>query len=501
MAERSGQHAATMTAMSGVVVGLIAASIDAGSVATALPTIVDELGGLEQLPWVVTAYLLASTVVLPIYGGWSDAIGRKPLFLGALSIVVVGSALAATAVNVAWLIVARVVTGMGAGGLIILAQSMVADTVAPRQRSRYLGVLGAVFSIGNVIGPVVGGVITDRLGWRWTFLITIPLGVAAIAIAAKRLPAATARRHERSLDVTGAALLTSALTALVLAIVLGGGRLAWSSPLVVGLGALAVLLGTVLLRWEGRVERGVIPVRLLGGRDITLALLVAFITGTAIMGLIFFTPVFLQVAAGVSPTVSGVLMLPLMGGFMVSSVATGRIITRLGHYKPFPIAGTVILAVSFGLLGILETTTPLSLVAVYLAAAGIGVGMVMQVIILAVQNMVPSDAIGSATSVAQLFRAIGATVGVTAFGSVLTSRFLDGLAARGVGDVGVEAGSLLGDAAALDLLTPATREAVAAAAGDAVTFVFLLAVPICLTALVAAVAMRERPLLSEMGLD
>jgi len=498
MKEPTTERTAAVGAMSGVVLGLIVASIDAGSFATALPTIVDELGGLEQLPWVVTAYLLASTVVLPIYGGWSDVIGRKPLFLGALAILVTGSLLAATAVNVAWLIVARVVSGLGAGGLIILAQSMVADTVAPRWRSRYLGVLGAVFASGNVFGPVFGGLVTDRLGWRWVFLATVPLGLAALAVAWKRLPAATARRHERSLDIVGAGLLALALSSLVLAIVLGGGRLSWSSPVVVGFVATAAVVGAVLVRWELRVERGVIPVRLLAGRDITLALLVAFITGTAIMGLIFFTPVFLQVALSESPTVSGLLMLPLMGGFMVSSVVTGRVISRLGHYKAFPVAGTLIMAVGFGLLGSMSGSASLAIVAVYLAVCGVGVGMVMQVIILAVQNMVPSDAIGSATSVAQLFRAIGGTVGVTAFGAVLTARFLSGVESRGVSDV--DAASLLDDPAAADLLGPAAREAVAAAAGDAVTFVFALAVPICLAALGAAVAMRERPLPGEVAI-
>jgi MFS family permease len=355
-----------------------------------------------------------------------------------------------------------------------------------------------VFASGNVFGPVVGGVLTDRLGWRWVFLVTIPLGIAAIAVAWRRLPAAATRQHERSLDIVGAGLLAVALSSLVLAIVLGGGRLSWSSPLVIGFIATAAVVGGVLVRWELRAERGVIPVRLLVGRDITLALLVAFITGTAIMGLIFFTPVFLQVALGESPTVSGLLMLPLMGGFMVSSVVTGRVITRLGHYKPFPIAGTLILAVGFGFLGSMSGSTALGPVAVYLAVSGVGVGMVMQVIILAVQNMVPSDAIGSATSVAQLFRAIGATVGVTAFGAVLSARFLSGLESRGVGDV--DAGSLLDDPAALDLLGPGVRAAVSAAAADAVTFVFALAVPICLAALAAAVAMQERPLLGEAAM-
>lgn len=497
MAEPASSRSFGTGGMAAVVIGLIAASTDAGSVATALPTIVDELGGLEQLPWVVTAYLLASTVVLPVYGGWSDAVGRKPLFVSALGILVLGSVLAATAINVAWLITARAVTGLGAGGLIILAQAMVADTVAPRLRSRYLGALGAIFAVGNVFGPVVGGLLTDHLDWRWVFLVNIPMGAAAALMAVRLLPPATARRGRRALDVTGAALLTVSLSALVLAIVLGGGRLSWSSPVVLALAVLAGLVGAALVRWEQQVERGILPVRLLVQRDVTLALAVAFITGTAIMGLIFFTPVFLQVAAGVSPTESGLLMLPLMGGFMVSSVVSGRIITRLGRYKLFPVAGTATLAVAFGLLGSMESSTSLFLVGTYLAASGVGVGMVMHVIILAVQNMVPPDAIGSATSVAQLFRAIGGTVGVTAFGAVLTARFSTRIEALGV-DTLAGGTNVLDDPGVVDLLGPGARDAVSVAAADAVSFVFALAVPVCLAALTAAIAMRERPLLGDV---
>jgi EmrB/QacA subfamily drug resistance transporter len=487
---------ATRGAMAGVILGLIAMSLDTGSVATALPTMVDELGGLEQLPWVVAAYLLASTVVLPIYGGWSDALGRKPLFIWGLSIIAAGSLMAATAPNVGWLVAARVITGIGAGGIVILAQSMVADVVPASSRSRHLGVLGALLAVGNTIGPVIGGLITETLGWRWVFAALVPISLVAVAVAARFLPATTAMRRERSLDTLGGGLIAVSLSALVLAIVLGGGRLSWSHPAVIALMIVAGLVGVVLFSWERRLERGVLPVRLMKGRDLTLALLVAFITGTAIMGLVFFTPVFLQVAAGASPSESGVLMLPLMGAFMATSIISGRVIARIGRYKAFPVAGTIVLAVGFGLLGTMSVETPLGLVAVFLAIAGIGVGLVMHVIILAVQNMVPSDAIGSATSVTQLSRAMGGTVGVTAFGSVLTARFASRLDDLGV--TGVRGRNLLDDPDAADLLGEGAREAVSIAAADAVTFVFALAVPICIAALFAALSMRERPLSSEI---
>jgi len=468
------------------------ASIDGTTIATALPEIVGDLGGLDRLPWVVTAYMLSSTIALPVYGRLADRVGQKQMFLSAVGVFVAGAIIAATSRSIDGLIAARAVQGLGAGGLLVLAQSIIAEIVSPRDRSRYLGLIGALFGLGSIAGPVIGGVIADRVGWRGIFLVVVPFGLAALAYGARNIPS-SARRRVGHYDVSGMLLLASALTAIVMATTRYGGQFEWNSAPVLAAGLAAVVSLLVLYRVQLRNRDGILPLDLIRRAEISYPLLVALITGTTIFGLIVFTPVFLQVAVGTSPTISGFLLLPLMGGFVVSSIATGRAITRLGRYKIFPVVGTALLVVGFALLASMDVTTSFLSVSLYLALSGIGVGMVMQVVVLAVQNAVKATSIAGVTALAQLARAVGQTLGVAVLGVVLNSTMIREMTARGV-DLEGGVDRILQDPSVIDSLEPTMRLAVTGSVSTAVTRVFALSIPLAIVAFVMALKMKELPL-------
>ena len=342
-------HKQVLVVFSGLVLAMLLAALDSTIVSTALPTIVGELGGLSHLAWVVTAYLLAQTVVTPLYGKLGDLYGRKRVMQGAIVLFLIGSMLCGTSQNMTQLIVFRAVQGLGGGGLIVTTQAIVGDIVPPRERGRYQGIFGAVFGVSSIAGPLLGGYFTAHLSWRWIFYINLPLGILAMVVLALTLPS-RAERVRHAIDYAGAALLAVALSAVVLIADLGGTAFAWSSPLIVGftVAALVASLGFVIV--ERRAPEPVLPLRLFANRAFWVTSTVGFVVGFALFGSVTYLPLFLQVAKGVSPTSSGLQMVPMMGGMLLTSIASGQLISRTGRYKIFPVVGTAVMTVGLFLL-------------------------------------------------------------------------------------------------------------------------------------------------------
>jgi EmrB/QacA subfamily drug resistance transporter len=412
--EQAGRFRLTFTAL---LLVLLLASLDQTIVATALPTIVGELGGIEHLSWVVTAYLLASTVVGPLYGKFGDLYGRKIVLQAAIVIFLVGSALCGIAQNMGELIAFRALQGIGGGGLIVTTIAVVGDLVPPRERGRYQGFFGAVFGVSTVIGPLLGGFLVEHLSWRWIFYINLPVGgVALVVIAAAFHTHAAQVRHR--IDYLGAALLAGGLSSIVLFTSLGGTTWAWGSSQIVVL----AVLGAVLLVGFALVERSaaepILPLQLFRNPIFTVASLIGFIVGFALFGAVTYLPLYLQIVKGYSPTESGLLLVPLMAGVLVTSIGSGQLISRLGRYRPFPIAGTALMTVAMLLLAGISVSMPILQTALYMLVLGFGLGMTMQVLVLAAQNSVPYEQLGVATSGSTLFRQVGGSIGVSIFGAI-----------------------------------------------------------------------------------
>jgi EmrB/QacA subfamily drug resistance transporter len=425
----------------GLIMVVLLAALDSTIVSTALPTIVGELGGLERLSWVVTAYLLAQTVVTPVYGKLGDLYGRKVVLQSAVVLFLVGSALCGASRSMEQLIAFRAVQGLGGGGLIVTAQAVVADIVSPRERGRYQGIFGAVFGLSSVAGPLIGGFFTTNVSWRWIFYVNLPLGLAALAVIAATLPQLS-RRARRSIDYAGAALLAVTLASTVLLLDLAGTSLPWGSPPILSLGSLAVLSFVGFLLVERRAEEPVLPLRLFGNRTFALASAIGFIVGLALFGSVTYLPLFLQIVNGKSPTASGLLMVPMMAGMLFTSILSGQMISRRGRYKAFPIAGTGVMAVGLYLLSRMDAGTGLAGVSMNMLVLGLGLGMVMQVLVIAVQNSVDYADVGVGTSGTMLFRMIGGAIGTAVFGVLFTTRLGAFLAREGGAALGPETGGL-----------------------------------------------------------
>jgi EmrB/QacA subfamily drug resistance transporter len=421
------QGRALWTVFGALMLGMFLAALDQTIVSTALPTIVGDLGGLNHLSWVVTSYLLAATVSTPLYGKLGDMIGRKPVFLAAIVIFLAGSMLAGLSQSMGQLIGFRALQGIGAGGLMVGAQAIIADIVPPRERGRYTGLIGSVFAIASVAGPLLGGFLVDNLSWRWVFYVNMPVGAVALVIVITRLHLHTPTVRHR-VDVLGAALLSLAVTALTLVTTWGGTEYAWDSRMIVSLGVGGVVLLAVFIWWEGRAAEPIVPLHLFRSRVFSIASAMGFTIGMAMFGAIVFLPLFLQLVYGASPTSSGLRMLPLMAGLLVAAIVSGRVITRIGRYKPFPIAGTAVLILGMFLLSLLRLTTAPWLASVYMLIVGVAIGLVMQVLVLVVQNDVPPQNIGVATSTATFFRSVGGSFGVAIFGTIFATRLADQLA-------------------------------------------------------------------------
>ncbi len=397
------------------------AALDQTVVSTALPTMVGELGGLAYLSWVVTAYLLTSTVVGPLYGKFGDLYGRKIVLQIAIAVFLVGSALCGIAQNMLQLIIFRALEGIGGGGLIVITIAVIGDLIPPRERGRYQGFFGAVFGVATIVGPLVGGFFVDHLSWRWIFFINLPTGILAMIVIAAVLPAAATRRRH-AIDYAGVILLTSALSAIILFTGLGGITFPWTSPVMLGLLAASIVCAIAFVAVEMRAREPILPMDLFAIRNFAVASGVGLIVGLSLFGAVTFLPIYLQVVKGVSPSVSGLLLMPMMLGMLVTSVVSGRLISRFGRYKLYPILGTAAMTFGLGLLALLSIESNDWQTAIDALWLGLGMGMVMQVLVLAVQNSVDYEHLGVATSGTMLFRSLGGALGVALFGAIFANQ-------------------------------------------------------------------------------
>ncbi|PLW66440.1 DHA2 family efflux MFS transporter permease subunit [Streptomyces sp. SCUT-3] len=485
-----------LPAVGALLTGMLLAALDQTVVATALPTIASELGGLEHLSWVVTAYLLASTAATPLWGKLGDMYGRKKLYQAAIVVFLAGSALCGVAQDMTQLIAFRAVQGLGGGGLMVLSTAIVGDLVAPRDRGRYQGVFGAVFGAASVLGPLLGGLFVDHLSWRWVFYVNLPLGAAALAVVAValRIPA---RRTPHRIDYPGAFLIAAVAACLVLVASLGGTTWAWGSGRVLGLAALAAVLLAAFVAVERRAAEPVLPLRLFRNRTFTLCAVIGFVTGFAMFGSLTYLPTFLQVVHGVSPTMSGVHMLPMVLGMLVTSTASGQLAARTGRYKAFPVAGTAVTCAGLYLLHLLDEDSSTGRTSLAFLVLGLGLGMVVQILVLAVQNAVAYEDLGTATAGVTFFRSVGAAFGVAVFGAVFTGRLAGELERTLAGrklPPGVSREGLQGDPRAAAALPADLRQGVLHAYSEAVTTVFLWALPVAALAFVLSWFLRELPL-------
>ena len=422
-----------LVTFSGLLLAMLLASLDQTIVSTALPTIVGDLGGIDQLSWVVTAYLLSATVTIPLWGRMSDLFGRKRLFQAAIVVFLVGSALSGASQTLGELIAFRALQGLGAGGLMTLAMAIVADIIAPRERGRYQGYIQMVFVLASVAGPLLGGLFTDQASWRWVFYVNLPIGALALAIISTRLHLPVKRERAR-IDVLGAALLGGALTAILLVTTWGGRQYAWASPEIIGLGAVAVVLLLGFVAQERRTAEPILPLRLFREPVFNVVAIVLFLTTCAFFAAIVFLPLFLQRVTGATAVESGLLLLPMLLAGTISTAVIGRVVTRTGHYKAFPAVGLGLMSVGLLLLSRLDANATHATVAAYTVVFGLGFGMVSQLLVLAIQNAVDQRDIGIATASANLFRALGGSVGAAVFGAIFASRVSPGAGAGAIAD-------------------------------------------------------------------
>ena len=488
------EHRQILAVMSGLMLGMLLAALDQTIVSVALPTIVGEFGGLDHLSWVVTAYLLTSTASTPLYGKISDIYGRRPVFQFAIVTFLVGSVLCGLAQDMGQLIAFRALQGLGGGGLMALTFAIIGDVIPPRERGRYQGYFGAVWGLSSVAGPLLGGFFVDGPGWRLIFHINIPLGLIALVVTTVvlRIPH---ERREHVIDYLGAALLVGGVSALLLVTVWGGSEYAWTSSTLLGLAAAGIVLVVSFVLWERRAAEPILPPSLFRNPVFSVSTGVGLIVGVAMFGAIVFLPIYLQVVDGVSPTASGLRMLPLMLGILVSSIGSGRAISRMGRYKVFPIVGTAVLSVGMFLLSRLDVGTPAWLSGLYMLVVGLGLGFIMQVLIVAVQNSVDYRDMGVATSASTFFRSVGGSFGVAIFGAILNARLAANLATLLPGGTpGVSPEQLTGSPAAILALPPQVRDAVIESFVRSLQTVFLSAVPIVLLAFALSWFIQERPL-------
>lgn len=471
---------------------MLLAALDQTIVSTALPRITSDLNGLGQLSWVVTAYLLTSTASTPIWGKISDLYGRKIMLQSAIVIFLIGSALAGAAQSMSWLIVTRGIQGLGGGGLMVLAIAVIADVIPPRERGRYTGLFGGVFAVSSIAGPLLGGFFVDSLSWRWIFYINLPLGILAMFVIAAALQVPR-RRVEHSIDVLGAALMVSGVTLLLLVVEWGGNRYDWNSPTILVMGALSIGLLVAFVRVELKSREPLVPMSLFANRIFSTTSILGFILGLAMFGAIVFVPLYLQMVTGATPTQAGLQMVPMMAGMLTASVVSGRMITRFGRYKVFPIVGMGIATVAMYLMSSLRVDTPYWQLAIALTLLGIGMGNVMQVLIIAVQNSVHPRDVGVATSGSTFFRSMGGTIGTALFGAVLTSQLMERLtAALPASATGsMELDGLTSNMARIAALPEPIRLVVLESFTGALDRVFLTAVPILAIGFVLAWFLKD----------
>jgi EmrB/QacA subfamily drug resistance transporter len=474
---------------------LLLASLDQTIVATALPTIVGELGGIEHLSWVVTAYLLASTVVGPLYGKFGDLYGRKIVLQTAIVIFLIGSALCGLAQNMGELIAFRAIQGIGGGGLIVTTIAVIGDIIPPRERGRYQGFFGAVFGVSTVIGPLVGGFFVEHLSWRWIFYVNLPLGALALVVIGAVFHTRSEHVHHR-IDYLGAALIAGGLSAIVLFTSLGGTTWAWDSPQSLTLIVLGPVLLVAFVLVEQRAAEPIVPLVLFRNRVFVVTSAIGFIVGFALFGAVTYLPLYLQIVKGYRPSSSGLLLTPMMAGLLVTSVGSGQLITRFGRYKPFPIVGTALMTVAMYLLSGIGVSVPVWQTALYMVVLGFGLGMTMQVLVLAAQNAVPYELLGVATSGSTLFRQVGGSIGVSIFGAIFVNQLATNLATALPGGARLPSAA---DPSAIRALPDAVHSAYVGAFAASLRPVFAAAAGVCLIAFLLTWLLREVPLRQSAG--
>ncbi|MFD4365927.1 MDR family MFS transporter [Rhodococcus sp. NPDC058521] len=483
----------------GLMVTMLLASLNQTVLSTALPTIVGELDGVDHMTWVITSYILASTIVMPVYGRISDLFGRKPVLIVAILLFVAGSVVGGLAQGIGVLIAGRVLQGIGGGGLMILSQAAIADVVPARERGRYMGLMGAVFAVSSVAGPLLGGWLTEGPGWRWAFWLNLPLGALAIAATVAFLHLPKVHTNERpKLDYLGMTLIAGATTALVLVCTWGGGTYEWVSPQIIGLGVGAVILAGLFAFVESRAESPVMPLTLFTNRSFVLTTIAALMIGIAMFGAVGYMPTYIQMVTGADATKAGLLMIPMMGALLVASTFSGQVVSRTGRYKVFPIVGSAIMGIGLILLSTMHADTSTWVMGVYLGVFGFGIGLGMQILTLIVQNAFPARVVGTATASINYFRQVGATVGSAIVGSIFASR-LATLIQEKLASVG-HAGSAGGQG--MKSLTPesvsglpdAIRLPIVESYNDALLPIFLFMVPLAVIAIIALWFLEEKPL-------
>ena len=484
-----------MLAFGGLLVAMFIAALDQTIMSTALPTIAGDLGGLSDLPWVVTVYVLGAAASTPLWGKASDLYGRKGLLRAGVVIFIGFSALSGAAQSIAELIVFRALQGIGAGGVMTLAMATVGDLVPPRERGRYQGYIQLTFLLASLAGPLLGGLFVDQLSWRWAFYVNVPFGVLALVVLSAYLPA-SARRDAVSIDYAGAALLAGAVVATLLIANWGGNQYAWGSAQILGLIAAAVVLLVAFLWREHTAAEPVLPLRLFRDRVFVTVSAALFVATLSLFAAIVFLPLFLQLVTGASATGSGLLMLPLLLASALSTAAAGQVMARTGRYKVFPVAGLAAMSIGLLLFSTLGAGGSRVSAAAFTLVFGIGFGMVSQILVVAIQNAVEPREIGTATAAANLFRALGGSVGVAVFGAIFTAglrhwlpRELGGRVPHGVSATGIQ--STPGH---IHSLPPTLQHAIAHAVGHSLHNVFLVAAPIALVGFLVVLSLRELPL-------
>lgn len=482
----------------GLLMSMLLAALDQTIVSTALPSIVGELNGLDHIAWVITAYLLAATIGLPIYGKAGDLYGRKPVLIFAIVTFLVGSILAGMATSMLQLIIFRAIQGVGGGGLMIGAQAIIADLVPPRERGKYMGLMGAVFGLSSVAGPLIGGFFTDSVGWRWIFYINIPLGLLALATVVFALHLPRRERSTQPVDVAGMALIVLFSAAAVFATSWAGTTYAWASPQIIGLLVGLVVTAALFVLVERRAVEPIMPLSLFRLRNFNLPALGGVAVGIAMFSTIAYLPTYLQMVDGASATMSGLMLIPMTAGMLTSTIGTGRLISATGRYKLWLILGPIIGAVGLAMLSTIDAATPYWFTGAGMFILGLGVGCSMQNLVLVVQNDVPHRIVGVATSSVAYFRQIGASVGIAVFGSLFVSRLTDAFAAmpRGPsGAPGVDPGEVRSLTPQVLASLPApVRAAIADAFATALPPLFLYGVPVMLVGLLLALFIKEHPL-------
>ncbi len=479
-------HRRILVIIGALMLGMFLAALDQTIVSTALPTIVADLHGASHLSWIVVAYLLAATVSTPLWGKLGDQYGRKAFFQAAIVIFLAGSICSGLSHSMIELIAFRAVQGLGGGGLMVGTQAIVGDVVSPRQRGRYQGLFGAVFGVASIIGPLLGGVFVEQLSWRWIFYINVPIGAVALAVVAVQVPGQLRRVHH-VIDYLGTAVLVLAVSCLVLFTSLGGTTYRWGSATIIALGVAGGVLVVIFVFVERRATEPVLPLHLFSIRAFSVASAVGFIVGFAMFGAIVYLPVFFQIVHGESPTISGLRLLPLLAGMVVFSTASGLIISKTGRYRVFPIVGTGLMTIGLLLLSRIGADTSSSVTALYMFVLGVGLGCVMQVLVLIVQNAVPYSELGVATSGATFFRSIGGSFGTAIFGAIFSNVLIGNLARHLHGarlPSGLSTSSVT--PALLHTLSPAVQRGLAAAYAESIQTVFIIAAPIGLIAFLAS---------------